>query len=80
MDIAGAVAGRTMSSCLVCSDWRSARGNGVGIAVVRGFCGWESSLVRSRVAIPSVCEKCAKEWRSPPRPVVTGVCERGTVK
>lgn len=34
VDIAGAVAGLTMSSCWVCSDCRSARGNGVGIVVV----------------------------------------------
>jgi hypothetical protein len=62
--IAGAVAGLTMSSCWVYDDWRSARGNGVGIAVVsKGSGDRRISLVRSRVAIPgstgNVCKGTA---------------------
>ena len=68
VDIAGAVVGLTISSCGVCNDWRRSRGKGVGIAVVsRGSGDWETSLGRSRVAIPPLCEMRVKEWQSPPR-------------
>ena len=57
-----------MSSCWMGADWRSSRGNGVGIAVAsRGTGDWVTSFGRSMVAIPPLCEMCVKEWLSPPR-------------